>query len=363
MKPGVLLLLGTQVAGTPRQPATPDTALRSGHRLFQRPSPGKQIPSNQHRDLSSDEPLVCRSVWISDIHLGTKHARVAELLDFLRVVECKYLYLVGDFIDGWELKFRWFWRDDYNVLIQKLLRKSRKQTKVIYISGNHDEFIEQFMGVRFGSVTVARQAIHTTATGKKYLVIHGHQADGLSHFNHLLEKLGSHLYNWILDFNLYFNRARRALGFGYWSLAAYLKSRAKSAVKYVTEYEDTLASMARSHQTDGVICGHIHRAEMKLIDGVEYLNCGDWVESCTALVEDFDGKIQLIHFHENDVLRARRGAGSPDPGDGGQGNGRGGGTPDRGGDGRGERATPDAGILRIGHEDARPPVADPGVQI
>ena len=136
-----------------------------------------------------------------------KHARVAELLEFLRVVDCKYLYLVGDFIDGWELKFRWFWRDDYNVLIQKLLRKSRKQTKVIYISGNHDEFIEQFMGMRFGSVTIARQVIHTAADGKKYLVIHGHQADGLTHFNHLLEKLGSHLYNWILDFNLYFNRA------------------------------------------------------------------------------------------------------------------------------------------------------------
>ncbi|MEI6197968.1 MAG: UDP-2,3-diacylglucosamine diphosphatase, partial [Verrucomicrobiota bacterium] len=260
-----------------------------------------------HLDLNLDEPIVCRSVWISDIHLGTKHARVAELLEFLRVVDCKYLYLVGDLIDGWELKFRWYWRDDYNVLIQKLLRKSRKQTKVIYISGNHDEFIEQFMGMRFGNVTVARQVIHTAADGKKYLVIHGHQADGLTHFNHLLEKLGSHLYNWILDFNLYFNRLRRVLGFGYWSLAAYLKSKAKSAVKFVSEYEDTLAAMARNHQADGVICGHIHRAELKLIDGVQYLNCGDWVESCTALIEDFDGKIKLIHFHENDVLRAGRG--------------------------------------------------------
>ncbi len=195
-----------------------------------------------HLDLNLGEPITCRSVWISDIHLGTRHARVAELLDFLRVVDCKYLYIVGDFIDGWELKFRWYWRDDYNVLIQKLLRKSRKQTKVIYISGNHDEFIEQFMGTRFGNVTIARQAIHTAADGKKYLVIHGHQADGLTHFNHLLEKLGSHLYNWILDFNLYFNRVRRRMGFGYWSVAAYLKSKAKSAVKYITEYEDTLAA-------------------------------------------------------------------------------------------------------------------------
>jgi len=320
-------------------------------------------PAQQHLDLNQDEPLVCRSVWISDIHLGTKHARVGELLDFLKIVDCKYLYLVGDFIDGWELKFRWFWRDDYNTLIQKLLRKSRKQTKVIYISGNHDEFIEQFMGMRFGSVTIARQAIHTAADGKKYLVIHGHQADGLTHFNHLLEKLGSHLYNWILDFNLYFNRLRRALGFGYWSLASYLKFKAKSAVKYVTEYEDTLASMARSHETHGVICGHIHRAEMKTINDIEYLNCGDWVESCTALIEDFEGKIKLIHFHENNVLRAGRGPGAHDPGDGRQGNGRSGGASGRRRNAGRERAPLHSGILFIGDEDSRPPAADPGVQI
>ena len=316
-----------------------------------------------HLDLNSNEALVCRSVWISDIHLGTKHARVAELLGFLRGVDCKYLYIVGDFIDGWELKFRWFWRDDYNVLIQKLLRKSRRQTQIIYISGNHDEFVEQFMGMGFGNVTMARQAIHTAADGKKYLVIHGHQADGLTHFNHLLEKLGSHLYNWILDFNLYLNRLRRVFGFGHWSLAAYLKSKAKSAVKYVTEYEDTLVSMARHHQADGVICGHIHRAEVKMIGEVQYLNCGDWVESCTALIEDFDGKIKLIQFHENDVLRAGRGPGPHDPGDGREGDGRGGGTSDRRRHARDESATADAGLLRIGDEDARPAAADAGVQI
>jgi UDP-2,3-diacylglucosamine pyrophosphatase LpxH len=319
--------------------------------------------AQQILELNLGETLTCRSVWISDIHLGTRHARVAELLEFLRVVDCKYLYLVGDFIDGWELKFRWFWRDDYNVLIQKLLRKSRKETKVIYISGNHDEFIEQFFGMRFGSVAIARQVIHTAADGKKYLVIHGHQADGLTHFNHLLEKLGSHLYNWILDFNLYFNRLRRALGFGYWSLAAFLKFKAKSAVKFVTEYEDTLASMARNHQADGVICGHIHRAEMKEIHGVQYLNCGDWVESCTALVEDFDGKIKLIHFHENDVLRAGRGARSHDAGDGREGNHRRGGASNRRRHARREHAPADAGILRIGDEDARPAIAHAGVQI
>jgi len=315
----------------------------------------------QHLDLNLPGPIVCRSVWISDVHLGTRHAQVADLLEFLRRVECKYLYIVGDFIDGWELKSRWYWRDDYNVLIQKLLRKSRKQTKVIYITGNHDEFIEQFVGMRFGSVTMAREAMHTAADGKKYLVIHGHQADGLTHFNHLLEKLGSHLYNWILDFNLYFNRLRRALGFGYWSLAAYLKFKAKSAVKYVTEYESTLASMARNQKADGVICGHIHRAEVKMIDGIQYLNCGDWVESCTALMEDFDGKIKLIHFHENNVLRTGRGPGAHDPGHGREGNGRSGGTPSRRRHPRREFATTDTGILRVGDEDSRHVPADAGV--
>ena len=306
----------------------------------------------------SDEMIVCRSVWISDVHLGTKHSRVGELLEFLRMVDCKYLYLVGDLIDGWELKFRWYWHDDYNVLIQKLLRKSRKLTKVIYISGNHDEFIEQFMGMRFGNVTLARQVMHTAADGKKYLVIHGHQADGLTHFNHLLEKLGSHLYMWILDLNLYFNRLRRVCGFGYWSLAAYLKSKAKAAVKYVTEYEDTLAAMARSQKADGVICGHIHRAEIKMIEGVRYLNCGDWVENPTALIEDFEGNIKLLRFHENNVLRSGRGSGSHDSGHSHQRNARGGRASNRHNNNRSGSAAANAGILCIGDEDAGPAAAD-----
>ena len=314
-------------------------------------------------DSSTTTELRYRSIWISDIHLGTKHARVAELLDFLRLTECRYLYLVGDFIDGWELRFKWFWRDDYNVLLQKLLRKSRKQTEVIYLTGNHDEFMEEFADTRFGSVLIAQQVIHVGADGKKYLVTHGHQADGLTHFNHLLEKVGSHIYNWILDFNLHFNRLRRACGFGYWSVAAFLKFKAKSAVKYITQYEETLAAMARHHQADGVICGHIHRAEIKTIGDVQYLNCGDWVESCTALVEHFDGKIELIHFHENNAVRARRGPGSSDPGDGSQGNGRGGGPSSRERGSRRGNAASHARLLRIGDETTAPSSADTGVRL
>jgi UDP-2,3-diacylglucosamine pyrophosphatase LpxH len=314
-----------------------------------------------HPDYFEPEKKQYRSVWISDIHLGTKHAQVDALLDFLRDVDCKYLYLVGDFIDGWQLKSKWHWQDNYNVLVQKLLRKSRKETKVIYITGNHDEFLEQFLGMNFGNVTIAREVIHTSASGKKYLVLHGHQFDGLTQFNRLLEKIGTRLYDWVLDFNLHFNRVRRQLGFGYWSLAAYLKFKAKSAVKYVTEYEETIVQMARKQNVQGVICGHIHRAETKTIGGVEYLNCGDWVESCTALVEDFAGNIQLLQFHENDVLRSRRGPGSHDPGDGREGNGRIGRAPGGGRHARRELAPAGAGILRIGDEDERVATADVGI--
>ena len=273
------------------------------------------------------EKMKFRSVWISDIHLGTKHAQVGPLLEFLRQVDCRYLYLVGDFIDGWALQSKWHWENSYNVLIQKLLRKSRKETQVIYITGNHDEFLEQFLHMNFGSVLLAREVIHTAADGKRYLVLHGHQFDGIMHFNRFLDKLGTRLYDYILDVNLYFNRLRRSLGFGYWSIAAYLKYKAKQAVKYVTDYEEAIIQMARKQNVHGVICGHVHRAEIRPADGVVYLNCGDWVESCTALVEDFDGNIRLLHFHENNVQHTGRRPGSHDSGDGGEGDGRESGAP------------------------------------
>jgi UDP-2,3-diacylglucosamine pyrophosphatase LpxH len=296
--------------------------------------------------------LRCRTVWISDIHLGTKHARVEALLDFLRDCDCRYLYIVGDFIDGWALRSKWHWEDNYNVLMQKLLRKSRKETRIIYITGNHDEFMEQFVNVNFGSVLLAREAVHTGADGKRYLVLHGHQFDGLAHFNRLLDRVGTQLYDWILDFNLYFNRVRRGLGFGYWSVAAYLKYKAKSAMKYVSDYEEAIIQMARKMNVHGVICGHVHRAEIRDTGDVIYYNCGDWVESCTALVEDYDGHIRLVHFDEDHVQHTGRGARAHDAGDGGEGDGGEGGSS---GDSDGARvgAAP-AGrpVLCIGNEDA-----------
>jgi len=254
-----------------------------------------------------------RSIWISDVHVGSRHAQVDALLEFLKGTRSDYLYIVGDLIDGWELKRNWRWEESYNTLIQKLLRKQRKHTRIIYVTGNHDEFLESFAGMKFGGLTLVKEAIHEAADGRRYLVVHGHQFDGLTHFNRLLERLGSRLYDWVLNLNQYVNRLRRRLGLGYWSFAAFLKSKAKGAVQYVTEYESAMVRLAAAHHVDGIICGHIHRAEIRNIGGLAYLNAGDWVESCTALVEDFAGNFSLIHFHENPVHGAGRGAGSHDP--------------------------------------------------
>ena len=247
------------------------------------------------------------AIWISDLHLGSRHSQTELLLEFLHHHECRHLYLVGDIIDGWELRRKWLWSTQANTVIQKILRMNRKQTRVTYIFGNHDEFMQQFLGLNLGGVRLVERAVHEGIDGRRYLVLHGHQLDGLVLFNRLLERVGSRLYEWILEFNLHLNRLRRRLGFGYWSVAAYLKFQAKGAVRYVTQYEEAMVRMARQAGVEGVICGHIHRAEIRTVHGFEYLNCGDWVESCTALAEDFEGNIHLLQLHEPGV----RGTGRP----------------------------------------------------
>lgn len=256
-----------------------------------------------------------RAIWISDVHLGTKHSQVSRLLDFLRENECDHLYIVGDFIDGWQLRRKWHWADDYNVLIQKLLRKNRKKTRVTFLTGNHDEFLEKFLGITFGTVRLVERTVHTAADGRRFLVLHGHQFDGLAHFNRLLDRVGSALYERILDLNGWINRIRRVLGFGYWSFASYIKLKAKSAVKYVTDYEQAMIQFSRKSGMAGVICGHIHRPEIRQVGEVLYMNCGDWVENCTALVEDVNGQFRLVRFDESDVHSAGRGPGAHDAGD------------------------------------------------
>jgi UDP-2,3-diacylglucosamine pyrophosphatase LpxH len=261
------------------------------------------------------EQVNYRSIWISDVHLGTRHSQVGRLLEFLRQTESEHIYVVGDFIDGWQLRRKWHWADDYNVLIQKLLRKSRKRTRVTFLPGNHDEFLATFLGIHFGAVRLVERTVHTAADGKRYLVLHGHQFDGVAAFNRLLDRVGTVLYDYILDLNLWLNRIRRSLGFGYWSFASYIKSKAKSAVKYVTDYEEAMIQFSRKHGMDGVICGHIHRPEIRAVGGFLYMNCGDWVENCTALVEDFNGNFSLVRFDENPIHSPGRGPGSHDPGD------------------------------------------------
>ncbi len=239
-----------------------------------------------------------RSIWISDVHLGTRGCKAEFLLDFLKHNESDYLYLVGDIVDGWRLKKGWYWPQAHNDVVQKVLRRARKGAKVFYIPGNHDEGARDFLGLAFGGVKVMEEAVHTTADGRRLLVTHGDQFDAVVKYAKWLAIIGDHAYVALLHLNTWFNWARRRLGFGYWSLSAYLKHKAKSAVEYMGQYEATLAEEARRRGVDGIVCGHIHHAEMRIMDGILYCNDGDWVESCTALVEHADGTLEILRWAE-----------------------------------------------------------------
>jgi len=237
-----------------------------------------------------------RSVFISDLHLGTRGCQAELLLDFIRHIECDKLYLVGDIIDGWKLRSGWFWPQAHNDVVQKILRMARKGTEVIYVPGNHDDRVRDFCGVHFGGVIVARDVIHETADGKRYLVVHGDEFDGVVQHAKWLAFLGDWSYRTILMLNTLVNRLRRRLGFGYWSLSAFLKVKVKNALQFIENFEAAVADEARRRGVDGVICGHIHKAEMRDIDGIQYINDGDWVESCTALAEHADGRLEILEW-------------------------------------------------------------------
>ena len=216
-----------------------------------------------------------RSIWISDIHLGTKGCQAEMLLEFLKETECEQLYLVGDIVDGWRLKRSWYWPQAHNDVVQKLLRKARKGTNVIYIPGNHDEGFRQFLGHEFGSVQIVDEAIHTMNDGRRFLVTHGDKFDVIVNYARWLALIGDFAYEMALTLNTWFNFARRKLGFPYWSLSAYLKHKVKNAVEFIGDYETALASEARRRDVQGVICGHIHHAIMRDINGITYCNDGD----------------------------------------------------------------------------------------
>lgn len=237
-----------------------------------------------------------RAIFISDFHLGTRRAQAAALLDFLRETESKRLYLVGDIIDGWSLRQKWYWDQLHNDVIQKIMRKARKGTKVIFIPGNHDENFRDFIGHRFGHVAVMREAVYKSASGLTYLILHGDKFDNVIYFAPWLAKLGDWAYERLMDMNGVVNGLRRLLGFGKWSLSAYIKHKVKKAVEFISRFEEAVVREAHARGCQGVICGHIHTPDNRMIDGIHYLNDGDWVESCTALVEHFDGRFEIIDW-------------------------------------------------------------------
>jgi UDP-2,3-diacylglucosamine pyrophosphatase LpxH len=239
-----------------------------------------------------------RTIFLSDIHLGTRGCKADFLLDFLHWNESETLFLVGDIIDGWRLRRSWYWSQSHNDVIQKILRKARKGAKVIYIPGNHDEWLREYTEIELGGIKVVDEAVHITADGRRLLIIHGDAYDGVVKYARWLALLGDWAYNLMIQLNTHFNRLRRRLGYPYWSLSAYLKGKVKNAVVYVGNFADAVADEARRRGLDGVVCGHIHHAEIRQLGDILYCNDGDWVESCTALVEHWGGKLEIIDWIE-----------------------------------------------------------------
>jgi UDP-2,3-diacylglucosamine pyrophosphatase LpxH len=242
------------------------------------------------------EPKRYRTLFLSDLHLGAKAAQAHLLLDFLRHNDADTIYLVGDIVDGWKLRKGWHWPQAHNDVVQKLLRKARKGARVIYVPGNHDEFARDYTDLTFGGIDVVDHAIHETANGRKMLVIHGDQFDIVVRNARWLAHLGDWAYDVAIAANTLVNRIRRQFGVGYWSLSAWAKYKVKNAVNFIGDYEATLAAEAQRRGVDGVICGHIHHAAIRTINGVLYVNTGDFVESCTAIAEHEDGSFEILEW-------------------------------------------------------------------
>jgi UDP-2,3-diacylglucosamine pyrophosphatase LpxH len=259
---------------------------------------GDQLGRGDADELEDDAAVIqrYRSVFISDLHLGTPGCQAGALLDFLKAHPSDYLYLVGDIVDGWQLRRNWYWPQTHNDVVQKLLRRGRKGCRIVYVPGNHDEFARGFIGHQFGGIEVVEDAMHTTADGLQLWVTHGDHFDGVIQCAKWLAYLGDNAYEFTLKVNRHLNHARARMGLPYWSLSAYLKHKVKKALNYVTDFEVAVAHEAQRRGHQGVVCGHIHRAEMRTINGILYCNDGDWVESRTALVEHFDGRLELVKW-------------------------------------------------------------------
>jgi UDP-2,3-diacylglucosamine pyrophosphatase LpxH len=275
------------------------------NRMYAFTSPGTSSPrhfTTQQRfsfGKSAEDSLASkryRAAWISDAHLGTRGCNATALLDFLRETDFDTLYIVGDLIDIWSLRRGIYWPQQHNDVIQKILRKARKGTRVVYIPGNHDELVTSFYGV-YGNIEIKQSAIHVTASGERILIIHGHELDTVVQNVKWLAFAGDLGYQFLLSLNPLINFVRRRFGLGYWSLSAYAKRRVKDAVSFIGRFEAAMAHYSERHHVDGVLCGHIHSAAIREFGNISYYNCGDWVESCTALVEGDDGMIALVNYH------------------------------------------------------------------
>src|SRR5438477_4854607 len=249
----------------------------------------------------SDSVRRVRAAWVSDVHLGTRGSNARALLEFLREYECETLYVVGDLIDIWQLRRGRYWPQQHNDVIQKILRKARKGTRVVYIPGNHDELVADFCGA-YGNIDIRQNTIHATANGQRILIIHGHELDAVVQNVKWLAFLGDVGYQFLLSLNPLINFFRRRFGLGYWSLSAYVKQRVKDAVSFIGKFETAVVRYAERYRVDGVLCGHIHSAGIRKFGNVTYYNCGDWVETCSALIEHFDGRVEIVRKLDHGAL-------------------------------------------------------------
>jgi UDP-2,3-diacylglucosamine pyrophosphatase LpxH len=244
-----------------------------------------------------------RTIWVSDIHLGTRGCNAAMLIDFLDSTDSDTMYLVGDIIDGWRMKKRFYWPAAHNDIVWRILKRAKRGTRIVYIPGNHDEMFRQFTGLNFGGVEIRRKAIHETADGRKLLVLHGDEFDTIMLAHRWLAFLGDAAYEALMRLNVTVNRVRSLFNLPYWSLSKHAKHKVKNAVEFIWRFEEIVAHEAGSRGVDGVVCGHIHTAEIRDIDGIDYYNDGDWVEGCTALVEHFDGRMEILHWADEIAAR------------------------------------------------------------
>lgn len=263
---------------------------------IQAPPEWMDDPACEEASLHSTKSNHYQSIWISDVHLGTSSAQADRLCDFLKYNSCDTLYLLGDIIDGYRMKSRVYWPQQHINVIRRILTRAKRGAKIVYITGNHDEFLRRYSGMSFGNIHLVDEYIHRSPNGKQYWLVHGDAYDAVVFNKKWLVLLGDAAYDSLLKINSWLNRLRNASGLTQWSLSSYLKNKTRNAFSIIANYETTLANECKKRKFDGVICGHIHYPELKQINGIQYANCGDWVESCSALVEDKLGNLKIVEW-------------------------------------------------------------------